>query len=108
MSYRLALRILIAVFYLSCWTVCPALTQQSPDSSSQQAPTNGQSQGTPSPSTTPASAPTPLSTPSITGPLQAATPITFDAGPFGKLALNVSIRARTYFRARIQGDELEA
>jgi hypothetical protein len=99
MSYRLALRILIAVFYLSCWTVFPALTQQSPDSSSQQAPTNGQSQGTPSPSTTPASAPTPLSTPSITGPLQAATPITFDAGPFGKLALNGVVSGMGLFQS---------
>ncbi|HLI63822.1 MAG TPA: outer membrane beta-barrel protein [Terriglobales bacterium] len=30
-------------------------------------------------------APAPLSSPSITGPLQAAPPITFEAGPFGKL-----------------------
>jgi len=34
------------------------------------------------------SAPSPLSTPSITGPLQAGPPITFDAGPLGKLSLN--------------------
>ena len=34
------------------------------------------------------SAPTPLSTPAITGPLQAAPPITFEGGPFGKLSLN--------------------
>ena len=34
------------------------------------------------------SSPTPLSTPSITGPLQAGPPITFDAGPLGKLNLN--------------------
>ena len=33
-------------------------------------------------------APSPLSTPSITGPLQAGPPITFDAGPLGKLSLN--------------------
>jgi hypothetical protein len=33
-------------------------------------------------------APTPLSTPSITGPLQAAPPFVFDAGPLGKLGLN--------------------
>lgn len=32
--------------------------------------------------------PTPLSTPSISGPLQAAPPIVFDAGPLGKLDLN--------------------
>lgn len=34
------------------------------------------------------SSPAPLSTPSITGPLQAAPPITFDAGPLGKLSLD--------------------
>ena len=34
------------------------------------------------------SSPSPLSTPSITGPLQAAPPITFEAGPLGKLSLN--------------------
>ena len=33
-------------------------------------------------------APAPLPTPSITGPLQAAPPNTFDAGPFGKLSVN--------------------
>lgn len=38
--------------------------------------------------TQPASQSTPLSTPSITGPLQAGPPITFDAGPLGKLNLN--------------------
>jgi putative OmpL-like beta-barrel porin-2 len=32
-------------------------------------------------------APQPLPTPSMTGPLQSPTPITFDAGPFGKLDL---------------------
>lgn len=33
-------------------------------------------------------APAPLPTPAITGPLQAAPPTTFDAGPFGKVAVN--------------------
>ena len=33
-------------------------------------------------------APSPLSTPAITGPLQAAPPITIDAGPLGKLDLD--------------------
>ena len=37
---------------------------------------------------TPPPAPTPLPTPSITGPLKAAPPNTFDAGPFGKLNMN--------------------
>ncbi|HZL66917.1 MAG TPA: hypothetical protein VFC29_06255, partial [Candidatus Limnocylindrales bacterium] len=33
-------------------------------------------------------APSPLPTPAITGPLQAAPPITFEGGPFGKLNLD--------------------
>ena len=33
-------------------------------------------------------APAPLPTPAITGPLQAAPPTTFDAGPLGKLSVN--------------------
>ena len=35
-----------------------------------------------------ASSPSPLPTPSITGPLQAAPPTTFEAGPLGKLSVN--------------------
>jgi Putative beta-barrel porin-2, OmpL-like. bbp2 len=35
-----------------------------------------------------ANPPTPLSTPSITGPLQAAPPIVFEAGPLGKIDLD--------------------
>ncbi len=46
-----------------------------------------QSAGPPPTSAQPA-APSPLPTPSITGPLQPAPPITFEAGPFGKLNLN--------------------
>jgi len=38
--------------------------------------------------TTPPPAPAALPTPSITGPLQAIPPAIFDAGPFGKLAVN--------------------
>lgn len=37
---------------------------------------------------TPATAPTPLTTPAVTGPLQAAAPVEFDAGPLGKLDLD--------------------
>jgi putative OmpL-like beta-barrel porin-2 len=38
-----------------------------------------------------APAATPLATPSITGPLQAAPPIVFEGGPFGKLNLNAIV-----------------
>ncbi len=46
--------------------------------------------GQPTTDQTPAApaAPAPLSTPTITGPLQAAPPITFEGGPFGKLNLD--------------------
>jgi len=37
------------------------------------------------------SAPAPLPNPAITGPLQAAPPNTFDAGPFGKIAVNAIV-----------------
>src|SRR5579872_1330929 len=45
---------------------------------------------TPAPAgqTAQAPAPTPLPTPAITGPLQEPPPTTFEAGPFGKLAVN--------------------
>jgi putative OmpL-like beta-barrel porin-2 len=40
------------------------------------------------PAPAPVPTPTPLPTPSITGPLQAAVPINFEAGPLGKLSVN--------------------
>ena len=51
---------------------------------------NPPSQTEPAPANTAAQAPAPaaLPTPSITGPLQAIPPAIFDAGPFGKLAVN--------------------
>ena len=82
------------------WLIArPALAQQAVGAPSAQGSTTAQ-QGRQSPTAgptaqkqpaaTPAaqSAPSPLSTPSMTGPLQAAPPITFDAGPLGKLDLN--------------------
>lgn len=39
----------------------------------------------------PTPAPTPLTTPSITGPLQQQPPALFDAGPFGKIAVNAIV-----------------
>jgi hypothetical protein len=55
-----------------------------------QEPQNPPSQTEPVPADTAAQAPAPaaLPTPSITGPLQAIPPAIFDAGPFGKLAVN--------------------
>jgi hypothetical protein len=48
----------------------------------------GQAQNPPDAPASPPAAPTPLSTPSITGPLQGLPPAEFNAGPFGKIAVN--------------------
>ncbi len=51
-------------------------------------------------------APTPLSTPAIAGPLHAATPTTFDAGPLGKLELNGAISGLGLWQGNpVPGDE---
>ncbi|HJT89507.1 MAG TPA: outer membrane beta-barrel protein, partial [Bryobacteraceae bacterium] len=53
--------------------------------------TDGQQTSAPAasaPATPAPAAPAPLSTPSITGPLQQLPPATFQAGPFGKIAIN--------------------
>ena len=59
--------------------------QQESGTPSTQNSNNSQLPSSPTPSQ---NAPSPLSTPSITGPLQAGPPISFDAGPLGKLNLN--------------------
>ena len=43
-------------------------------------------------------APSPLPTPAMTGPLQAAPPITFEGGPFGKLNLNGVVSGLEQFK----------
>lgn len=55
----------------------PATPQDRPEPASSTAPAPAAAQ-----------APAPLPTPAITGPLQAAPPTTFEAGPFGKIAVN--------------------
>ena len=72
-SANTALFIAIAFSFLA---LPAAHSQDSPDSGT------GASSGANAP------AATPLATPSITGPLQAAPPIVFEGGPFGKLNLN--------------------
>lgn len=67
------------------------LAQQNTSQEPQQAntpSTQPSGQKDPAEGTTPPPAPSPLPTPAITGPLQAAPPITFEAGPSGKLDLN--------------------
>ena len=56
--------------------------------------------------TAPPPAPAPLPTPAITGPLQAAPPNTFDAGPFGKVAVNGILTGMGLWQANhVPGDE---
>lgn len=64
--------------------IIPIATAQGAD----QTRAAGQTQAPPAQTPAPAAAATPLPTPSITGPLQAAPPYTFDAGPFGTLDVN--------------------
>ena len=69
-------------FAVLAFATSAACQQVSGNSTAQNGSAPKQSARVPAPSSTP------LSTPSITGPLQAAPPITFDAGPLGKLDLN--------------------
>ena len=48
----------------------------------------------------------PLPTPAITGPLQAAPPNTFDAGPFGKISVNGIVSGMGLWQGNhVAGDE---
>ncbi len=54
----------------------------------------------------PAAAPAPLPNPPVTGPLQAAPPIVFDGGPFGKLDLNGVVSGMGLWQGNhVAGDE---
>ena len=66
-------------------SVCSAQTTPAPQTADQKAPATGAES---KPATPEEPAPTPLTTPSMVGPLQGLPPAIFDAGPFGKLAVN--------------------
>ncbi len=76
------LRTLISVAFLATFGIASANSQQISDPGTQSSAAQQ-----PSPAAAPSS-PSPLPTPSVTGPLQAAPPISLDAGPLGKLSLN--------------------
>jgi hypothetical protein len=80
MRYRTYLSVLSLSILTSCWCFAQAPAQP---------PVDGQKPAdqTAPPPAAPA-APAPLPTPSVTGPLQWLPPATFDAGPFGKIAVN--------------------
>ncbi|MGC2502133.1 MAG: outer membrane beta-barrel protein [Silvibacterium sp.] len=73
------------VLFIVLGLTIPASSQQGgANSSTQNLGASQQSSATPASQNNSS----PLPTPSITGPLQAAPPINFDAGPFGRLSLN--------------------
>ena len=82
-------------FLLGCMLALPALGQQTANASSAQGSTASQQQGqapaatSPAQTSTPAApaAPQPLPNPTMTAPLQTAVPHTFDASPFGQVAI---------------------
>src|ERR1039457_4767073 len=63
-------------------------TQNPPPPQTEPVPANTTAQAPPAAPATPPPAPAALPAPSITGPLQELPPAIFDAGPFGKLAVN--------------------
>jgi len=77
----------VAVFALCIGlaSVCSAQTAPAPQTADQQAPVPGAEPRAATPAEPP---PTALTTPAMTGPLQGLPPVIFDAGPFGKLAVN--------------------
>jgi len=66
----------------------PAVAASTVASSSTSAAPAGAPAAAVEPTPAPAAAPAPLTTPAVTGPLQWLPPAVFDAGPFGKLAVN--------------------
>ena len=75
----------VIVLCIGLASVCSAQTTPAPQTTDQKAPAPGADT---KPATPAEPEPAPLSTPSMTGPLSGLPPVTFDAGPFGKLAVN--------------------
>ena len=73
---------------LAIFSASPATAQGAPAPKPADEPQAAAQTAAPAAPAAPAEAPTALPTPSITGPLAAAVPITLEAGPLGKLSLN--------------------
>ncbi len=73
---------------LAIFSASPATAQDAPAPKPADEPQAAAQTAAPAAPAAPAEAPTALPTPSITGPLAAAVPITLEAGPLGKLSLN--------------------
>ena len=80
MRFHKLQQISVCALGLALASVCGAQSAATPSASGQQTAT--------APAVTAPAAPAPLPTPSITGPLSNLPPAEFDAGPFGKLAVN--------------------
>ena len=80
--------LLQTVVAIACFVAMGFAVPASPQQQAATLPEQNSGPSQQSPAPTSQSNASPLATPSITGPLQAAPPITFDAGPLGKLSLN--------------------
>jgi hypothetical protein len=79
------LRTVVSIIASAAFCLSVSAFSQQQESGNSAAQNSSAQQTSPVPSQNNSS---PLSTPSITGPLQAAPPIALDAGPLGKLSLN--------------------
>ncbi len=87
-AMRAAIITVVFTFCLASGNMRASSTGE-PQSNTQAASTTATAVSPPSPAVPPAAAEaTPLSSPAMEGPLAAASPNMFDAGPFGKLAVN--------------------
>src|ERR1035437_9226180 len=76
------------LFYILAVPFAFCQETQKPPVQTEPVPADTTAQAPPAAPATPPPAPAALSTPSITGPLQGLPPAIFDAGPFGKVAVN--------------------
>ncbi len=89
-GWIITVMLMLATNQLLAQSTDPTAKQGTSQEAQQATPPSTQSpaQEKPADQTTPPPAPTALPAPAITGPLQAAPPITLEAGPLGKLSLN--------------------
>ena len=85
MKFDYLKNVAVIVLCIGLASVCSAQTTPAPQTTDQKAPAPGADT---KPATPAEPEPAPLSTPAMTGPLSGLPPVTFDAGPLGKLAVN--------------------
>lgn len=100
LRWLLMILLFSATFRLSAQTASPTIQNDQPTSP-------GPAPDQQNTASKPAAPPTPLTTPSITGPLQAAPPIEFDAGPLGKLELDGIVSGMGLWQSNhVPGDDV--